>query len=348
MGTSHTTAARLHFILARKAHVAVIFRRGPTNLVQIIKWNTDTDTFEPGQWFKGRIFEDRSDISPDGTKLLYFAEKITPVTLKDPSYTTHWTAVSKLPYLTALALWPNGDRTCENKFPSAKYLFGGGVFLSDSEVCLSIGNSDRAPHPKHVPQGLTVRTVRDSPAWLGYPQTSMDSWTDEQFHRYLESLDQIISRCETDRHGWQYVPANYTAFGRLFKERVASNEAIDRRWLREAIDSAKDLPPIAQVENPNMQTLRKECTAQPGMALIRTMAGDNVHNLKVTTPAGNDFGIAGAAWADWDQSGRLVYVRDGKVFAGVVAGGGIAEHELADFTANKFEPIDSPEWAKSW
>ena len=67
---------RLLVILAREAPVAVIFRRGPSKLVELIKWHTDIDTFERGQWFKGRIYEDCSDLSPDGSLLIYFAAKL--------------------------------------------------------------------------------------------------------------------------------------------------------------------------------------------------------------------------------------------------------------------------------
>src|SRR5690242_11148049 len=66
---------RLSVILARTAPVGVIFRRGPRNLIEIIKWHTDTDTFERGQWFKGRIDEECADLAPDGSLLIYRAEK---------------------------------------------------------------------------------------------------------------------------------------------------------------------------------------------------------------------------------------------------------------------------------
>jgi hypothetical protein len=72
-GEKGPVGARLHMILARKAHTAVIFRRGPSKWVQLIKWNTDTDDFDLGQWFHGRIYERRCDLSPDGSLLVYFA-----------------------------------------------------------------------------------------------------------------------------------------------------------------------------------------------------------------------------------------------------------------------------------
>jgi hypothetical protein len=92
--------AKLFVILARNPRDAVIFRRGPSKQVLLIKWDRKSDSFEIGQWFKGRIYEDRCDLSPSGNLLVYLAAKH-----RGPIPT--WTAVSKPPYLTAVALWPN-------------------------------------------------------------------------------------------------------------------------------------------------------------------------------------------------------------------------------------------------
>ena len=113
------TPARLFAILAREAPVGVVFRRGPTGQVLLIRWDTARDTFECGQWFKGRIYERRCDLSPSGSKLIYFAGN------HKPPYRT-WTAVSTPPYLTALALWPAGDTWG-----------GGGLFKTETTICLN-------------------------------------------------------------------------------------------------------------------------------------------------------------------------------------------------------------------
>ena len=65
--------ARLHVILAREAPKAVVFRRGPSGQVCTLGWDLETDTFTMGQWLKGRIYEYRSDLSPDGELMIYFA-----------------------------------------------------------------------------------------------------------------------------------------------------------------------------------------------------------------------------------------------------------------------------------
>jgi hypothetical protein len=108
--------ARLHVLLASEAPVGVIFRRGPSKSVCSIRWNLVSDKFELGQWLRGRIYERRADISPDGRYLIYFA-----MSGKWKSETRgSWTAVSRVPWLKALVLLGKGD--CWN---------GGGLFTSN-------------------------------------------------------------------------------------------------------------------------------------------------------------------------------------------------------------------------
>src|SRR5262245_34353061 len=59
-------APRLHVILARSADNAVVFRRGPSKRVATFAWDRTSDEVQLGQWLKGRIYERRSDLSPDG------------------------------------------------------------------------------------------------------------------------------------------------------------------------------------------------------------------------------------------------------------------------------------------
>lgn len=132
---------RLALIQARAADVAVIFRRGPGKQVELVRWDTATDAFERGHWFKGRIFHRRSDLSPDGRYLVYFASKISGRTLADPAYTSTWTAVSRPPWLTALALWPKGDHWA-----------GGGLFADDRTLRLNHSPQMAEPHPQHRPK----------------------------------------------------------------------------------------------------------------------------------------------------------------------------------------------------
>ena len=113
---------RLFGILARESPVAVVFRRGPSKYCELIHWNTETDELSRGQWFHGRIYERRCDLSPDGRLLIYFAMNGA----WESETKGAWTAISKPPYFTALALWPKGD--CWN---------GGGLFIDQQTIWLN-------------------------------------------------------------------------------------------------------------------------------------------------------------------------------------------------------------------
>lgn len=119
MGVAIEPSCRLYAILARDGRSAVVFRRGPSKQVLVLRWWLDGDRIEAGQWFNGRIYERRCDLSPDGELLIYFAAN-----WKAPYQS--WTAVSRAPYLTALALWPKGDAWG-----------GGGLFLSPRAIGLN-------------------------------------------------------------------------------------------------------------------------------------------------------------------------------------------------------------------
>src|SRR5262245_35255774 len=62
--TSREAPARLYVLLARKAPIAVVFRRGPTKWTELIQWRTDTDTFAEGHSFHGRSYARRCGPSP--------------------------------------------------------------------------------------------------------------------------------------------------------------------------------------------------------------------------------------------------------------------------------------------
>ena len=105
----------------------MVFRRGPARKTLVLSWNLEDDTFAMGQWFLGRIYERRCDLSPDGELLACFAAKY-----RKPLFT--WTAISRPPYLTALALWPKGDAWA-----------GGGLFESPRDFRLNHRGRPGAP-----------------------------------------------------------------------------------------------------------------------------------------------------------------------------------------------------------
>jgi hypothetical protein len=114
--------ARLHVLLAAKSPQAVVFRRGPANAVCSIGWNRESNKFQVGQWLRGRIYERRADLSPDGRHLIYFARGGRRHTETKGS----WTAISRAPWLRAITLYGKAD-TWQ----------GGGLFTSETTYWLN-------------------------------------------------------------------------------------------------------------------------------------------------------------------------------------------------------------------
>jgi hypothetical protein len=125
--------------MARDAHVAVVIRRGPSSWSQLTLWDTDRDIFTEGSWFRGRIVAEKCDLSPDGELFVYAAFKGNQF---GTSYTGSWTAVSRPPWLHALALWPFGTT------------YGGGGRFVDNRSLIVRGIMPA--HPEHPPHGLDV------------------------------------------------------------------------------------------------------------------------------------------------------------------------------------------------
>lgn len=139
----------LYCIIAREAGTAVIFRRGPSKQVRLIGWDLATGTVNPGQWFKGRIYAEKSDLSPSGNSLVYYAAKFST---RDET----WIALSTPPYLTAHTVWP-ADGTWNIQ----------SLFETDTRLALATYRSDSSITPiagTTVPTGLTV----ERRPWPGY------------------------------------------------------------------------------------------------------------------------------------------------------------------------------------
>jgi hypothetical protein len=154
---------RLYGILARDSPRVVLFRRGPSKQVLLLTWDTSTDKIEEGQWLKGRIYERRCDLSPDGKLLIYFASN------QKPGFGT-WTAISAPPRLTAISLWPKGDAWG-----------GGGLFVTRNHLLLNhSSNQFEMAEGFRLPSRMKVEQFRrglgeDNPIWAA--RLERDGWT---------------------------------------------------------------------------------------------------------------------------------------------------------------------------
>jgi hypothetical protein len=132
-----TPPPRLHVIPAIGCDKAVVLRRGPSGQVASLLWTRSDDSFEMGQWLKGRIYEHRADLSPDGRHMVYLAG----------NGQRWWTALSRAPFLRATAVWPQ-DSTWH----------GGGAFAADGRLWLNGAGGEET-----LPDGLRAADVRAFP-----------------------------------------------------------------------------------------------------------------------------------------------------------------------------------------
>ncbi|WP_395143133.1 hypothetical protein [Armatimonas sp.] len=309
---------RLFVLLARDAPLGVIFRRGPTKLTQLILWHTDMDTFELGDRHVGNFYPERSDLSPDGKLLIYFAANYT-ARRRNKGLPDTWTALSKPPWLRPLALWPNFGT-----------YYGGGLFTSNIIVQV---NQD--PHAHRVSEGSVDQT-----SWpAGKPPAELDFPYDQLF---WDHDDQFFTRME--RNGWTAVEPYPSMLGPLnpdatFTELVTG--AYEAPELPVHLRSVYSKPRPGS--NESLVLLWPHRSA--GYYGRSESPSYEVHDsrLKIVTS------LSGAIWADWDQRGRLVYVQEGKLFtADLNIPGKFDPKEIADFTPLDKKRVRAPQSAGQW
>ncbi len=98
---------KFHLILACNASTAVLIRRGPKKWSCVFGWDRAADTFQPGQCVKGYLEATQATLSPCGR---YFAYKVAVDRMTEKGYfeTCIYSAVSRPPWLKALAFWNRG------------------------------------------------------------------------------------------------------------------------------------------------------------------------------------------------------------------------------------------------
>ena len=292
------SSTRLYVIVARSAPVGVIIRRGPSKQVVLIKWNMEDDTFEIGQWLKARVYETRCDLSPEGDMLLYFASD-------NRRSLSSWSAVSRPPYFTALALWKKS-----NTFG------GGGLFLSRSEIAL-----DRRPWEETgVAEGFSL------PEWLTIGRIDRNSWNEyDPFSPWSRRLA---------REGWKL-----TDYPSKTKDEFGSKVMIEF-----------DPPVTWQKAHP---LLPEDFTLQMSLVGINERNGPwHLIDHIVTGKNGYVGKIGRSDWADWSQTGDLLFSQSGCLYRLGYKKGALgpieASREIADFSCLEFQQCEAPAEAQEW
>ncbi len=141
---------RLHLFFATENDTAVILRQGPMKQFRLILWHRDTDTFEDGQWLKHKVYLDWCDLSPDGRHFIYFMLDAKWSSDTEGAYTV----ISRPPYFTAIALFPEGDTWA-----------GGGRFLDNANY-VAVGGSDIIGRDEGLTRLFRREPTKDCPTGL--------------------------------------------------------------------------------------------------------------------------------------------------------------------------------------
>lgn len=114
MPAIETAPTRIFVLLASEARLGVVlaWRRYTCCFL----WRLEDDVLERGNCMGAKICPERSDLSPDGRHMIYFAANHK----SDDPRSGAWTSISRPPWLKAIALYPEGLA-----------LSGGGYFLSN-------------------------------------------------------------------------------------------------------------------------------------------------------------------------------------------------------------------------
>jgi hypothetical protein len=306
---AHGRTARISALIARARPIAVVFRRGPSNQVRLIRWTLTNDRFQPGQWLKARIYPLRCDLSPDGELLCYFAGNFRA------PYAT-WTAISRPPYFTALALWRKGDAWG-----------GGGLF--DSRIRLRL-NHRPVPYHKGRDEMAVAEGFRLPKRFAVEPLGEHAGWgEDDPIHAMRLQRDGWLFVQEAQGIKWEGVDAPVgataatpeivakpmnTRSGLLYSLRVARHGRFERDG-RSYVETAEIVGP-----GPEQSTLRD---------------------------------LGRIDWADLDHNGDVLWAWAGKLWRlprpkRVADFATAAPRLLADFNDMRFEAIAPPAWAKRW
>jgi len=90
-------APRVFVLIPMESSHAIVIARFNSKKVAVFQWDMLSNKISLSQWLKGRIYEYRSDISPDGKHFIYSANQ------KGEGYTV----ISKAPWIKAIAFWYN-------------------------------------------------------------------------------------------------------------------------------------------------------------------------------------------------------------------------------------------------
>jgi hypothetical protein len=95
----------LYCIPATGAPVLAVLARAPDQWWMVARWDLATGELSRGAWLRGTMYARRCDVSPDGDLFYYLLAKQSQRPFMGMVGRQTFSAISKLPWVTALAAW---------------------------------------------------------------------------------------------------------------------------------------------------------------------------------------------------------------------------------------------------
>lgn len=314
---------RIDGIVAREANQAVIFRRGPSRFVQQLIWDFNDDSVTSGQWLKGAVYTRRCDVSPDGRYLVLFASNYSNAYrpdrnqhVKDPWLSVAWTAISRPPYFTALALWFTGSAWN-----------GGGMWAGNHVLEVNPGPGAWSQHLA-PDRRVKVRRLK-----LGL------------------SEDEPLFTMRLQRHGWEVRRELVTTL--LNPDWRAKALGLTHKLLTSS-DIDEQLQAVQGLGDEAMPRYRTDVTGLMEKPFARGILTRETYAEGETWGVRDDSGKihrkwsqAQRQWLDVDARGRVVFADQGCLWAWADFPDGEPKL-IANLHDNVFEAVPPPVWAREW
>ena len=180
---------RIYCIPATEAPVVAVFRRGPSRWAHVGRWDLEPRRYEAGAWLSGRVFPRRSDLSPDGRLLCYFAHKPGASWEHGEAYV----ALSRLPWLTAL----HAFATCGTWTRGYYFADGGGESTGDVKLPIPYGLRSSPVAQFAVERRRGWEEAPDSP-----PRDPKDAWDERRNVRMQKRQPGGAGLLRVESVGW--------------------------------------------------------------------------------------------------------------------------------------------------
>ncbi len=326
------SAPRIAGIVATRAPIAVVIRRGPSRWTEQLVWNLETDEVIRGGWLAGRVEYESCDVSPDGRFLVGTYACHTP---HAPPHQPvgYCVAVSRPPYFHVLAGWTRRE------------VWGGGwngpraLRLWD---CRSSPSPDVGSVPPDVSVEVTARARFDA---CEIPDRHLRTrgWTEVQ---QLES--ELVN---PDHESWAR---------QLIAQGPPSPELVNVDQSERFLAATEEFLATVQRAIPRYRPVRE------GVWVKRFARGHHERRVSVAEPSWQGHhevwslhstdGAAqrtfrpdprGCQWLDVDHRGRVVFGEEGCLWAWEGFPDG-APRMVADLREHRVTRIATPPWAKEW